>query len=41
MQLDVPGLALAKRLYEQLSEQGHSHDGTQALFRLYEAQIHA
>ena len=41
MQLDLPGLALAKRRYERLSQQGHSHDGTQALFRLYESQIHA
>jgi hypothetical protein len=30
MQLKLPGLALAKRLYEQLAEQGHAHDGTQA-----------
>jgi len=30
MQLKLPGLALAKRLYEQLAEPGHAHDGTQA-----------
>jgi len=41
MRLDLPGLALAKQLYEQLAERGHSRDGTQALFRLYHAQIEA
>jgi 3-hydroxyisobutyrate dehydrogenase len=35
MKLSLPGLALAKRLYDRLSAQGHAQDGTQALYRLY------
>lgn len=35
MQLDLPGLALAKRLYDQLAAQGHGRDGTQVLFQHY------
>jgi 3-hydroxyisobutyrate dehydrogenase len=35
MQLDLPGLALAKRLYDQLAAAGHGRDGTQVLFRHY------
>jgi 3-hydroxyisobutyrate dehydrogenase len=37
MKLALPGLALAKQLYDKLSAQGHADDGTQALYRLYEA----
>jgi 3-hydroxyisobutyrate dehydrogenase len=37
MRLTLPGLSLAKQLYESLSAQGHAHDGTQALYRLYAA----
>jgi len=37
MKLDLPGLALAKRLYDQLAAQGHGRDGTQVLFRHYQA----
>jgi 3-hydroxyisobutyrate dehydrogenase len=37
MKLTLPGLALAKQLYERLSAQGHAQDGTQALYRLYAA----
>jgi 3-hydroxyisobutyrate dehydrogenase len=37
MKLTLPGLALAKQLYDKLSAQGHAQDGTQALFRLYAA----
>ncbi|MCL6594443.1 MAG: NAD-binding protein, partial [Alicyclobacillus sp.] len=33
--LDLPGVALAKRLYEQLAGQGGAEDGTQALYKLY------
>ncbi len=33
--LETPGLALAKRMYEQLAEQGGEDLGTQALFKLY------
>jgi 3-hydroxyisobutyrate dehydrogenase len=36
MRLDLPGLALAKRLYEQLKAQGYGRSGTQALFKHYE-----
>lgn len=35
MGLELPGLALARRLYERLLEDGHGREGTQALFRLY------
>lgn len=37
MNLALPGLALAKRLYETLAAHGGENDGTQALFKLYEA----
>ncbi|HEY0845136.1 MAG TPA: NAD(P)-dependent oxidoreductase [Noviherbaspirillum sp.] len=36
MQLDLPGLALARKLYEQLAAQGYGRNGTQALFKYYE-----
>jgi 3-hydroxyisobutyrate dehydrogenase len=36
MQLDLPALALARKLYQQLAEQGHGRSGTQALFKYYE-----
>jgi len=35
MNLDTPGLDLAKSLYEKLAAQGGSDDGTQALFKIY------
>ncbi|MBC2604876.1 NAD(P)-dependent oxidoreductase [Pelagicoccus albus] len=35
MELELPGLELAKSLFEKLVEDGHGDDGTQALFRLY------
>ena len=31
MQLSLPGLALAKQLYQALAAQGHAKSGTQAL----------
>jgi len=34
--LDLPGLDLAKRLYERLAEEGGAELGTQALWRLYQ-----
>ncbi len=37
MKLDLPGLALARRLYNQLAAKGHGRDGTQVLFRHYQA----
>lgn len=37
MQLDLPALALARKLYEELVQQGHGRLGTQALFKHYEA----
>lgn len=37
MKLDLPGLTLAKRLYDELAAQGHGRDGTQVLFKHYEA----
>jgi 3-hydroxyisobutyrate dehydrogenase len=35
MGLRTPGLALAKRLYDELAAAGGENDGTQALFKLY------
>jgi 3-hydroxyisobutyrate dehydrogenase len=35
MQLDLPGLSLAKQLYERLAENGCENNGTQALLKLY------
>ncbi|MBE0546511.1 MAG: NAD(P)-dependent oxidoreductase [Rubrivivax sp.] len=35
MKLDLPGLALAKRLYDGLAAKGHGRDGTQVLFKHY------
>jgi 3-hydroxyisobutyrate dehydrogenase len=37
MKLNLPGLSLAKQLYDRLAAQGHAQDGTQALYRLYAA----
>jgi 3-hydroxyisobutyrate dehydrogenase len=36
MGLELPGLALAKKLYEQLKSQGYGRNGTQALFKYYD-----
>lgn len=36
MQLDLPALALARKLYEQLAAEGYGRNGTQALFKYYE-----
>ncbi|WLR47324.1 NAD(P)-dependent oxidoreductase [Halobacillus litoralis] len=36
MQIPVPGLKLAKQLYEELSEAGGDNDGTQALYKYYQ-----
>jgi 3-hydroxyisobutyrate dehydrogenase len=35
--VDLPGLALAKRLYERLADEGGADLGTQALWQLYQA----
>jgi 3-hydroxyisobutyrate dehydrogenase len=35
MKLDLPGLAMAKKLYEQVAAKGWDDCGTQALYRLY------
>lgn len=35
MDLDLPGLALAQKMYERLLEDGFGEDGTQALYRIY------
>ena len=32
---DVPGLAVAKKLYDQVAAKGWEDCGTQALYRLY------
>ncbi len=37
MGLRTPGLALAKQLYEELAAAGGEDDGTQALYKLYQA----
>ena len=36
LQLDLPGAALASKLYQFLAERGHGRSGTQALFKYYE-----
>lgn len=36
--LDLPGLAVAERLYEALEAAGHGNEGTQALLRQYEVR---
>lgn len=38
MGLDLPGLKLAKKLYEELSARGMEDCGTQAIFRWYEGE---
>jgi 3-hydroxyisobutyrate dehydrogenase len=35
MQLDLPGLALAKKLFQQLADNGLARAGTQALLKYY------
>lgn len=37
MKLDLPGLVQGKKLYDEVSRRGGDDDGTQALFRLYQA----
>lgn len=39
MGLELPGLKLAKQLYDKLAERGCEDDGTQALFKLYQDQL--
>ncbi len=36
MGLELPGLALARGLYEQMAARGYGRDGTQALIKLYQ-----
>ncbi len=36
MNIDLPGLELANKLYKKLAERGCENDGTQALFKIYE-----
>ncbi len=38
MDLKLPGLELARQLYEKVAKMGYGNEGTQALFRLYQAQ---
>lgn len=35
MKLDLPALALAKKLYDRLAADGYGEEGTQAIFRVY------
>ena len=35
MKLDLPGLSLARTLYERLSDKGYAEKGTQSLFKYY------
>lgn len=37
LKLDLPGLAIAKKLYEDVAARGWEDNGTQALYRLYAA----
>ncbi len=39
MGLNLPGLQLAKQLYDKLTAKGGENDGTQALFKLYQEQL--
>lgn len=39
MKLELPGLAQAKRLYDEVAARGGEDSGTQALFRLYTGEI--
>jgi 3-hydroxyisobutyrate dehydrogenase len=36
MRLDLPGLALAKKLYDEVERRGWQDCGTQVLFRHYQ-----
>lgn len=38
LQADLPGLRLAKSLYDELLANGHGRDGTQSLFRWYDSE---
>ena len=38
MNLNLPGLALAEKLYEELAQKGLENDGTQALLKYYDLQ---
>jgi 3-hydroxyisobutyrate dehydrogenase len=38
MQLDLPGLTQAKKLYDEVARRGWEENGTQVLLRLYQAQ---
>ena len=38
LQLDLPGLKQAKKLYDEVAARGGADDGTQALFKWYQAQ---
>jgi 3-hydroxyisobutyrate dehydrogenase len=33
--IEVPGLSLAKKMYEQLAEKGEENSGTQALYKYW------
>ena len=37
MNMEVPGLALAHKLYTELSEKGEAESGTQALYKLWKS----
>jgi len=39
MGLNLPGLELGEKLYRELAAAGHADDGTQALWKLYEAKL--
>ena len=36
MGLELPGLALARGLYQRMAEKGLGRDGTQALIKIYQ-----
>jgi 3-hydroxyisobutyrate dehydrogenase len=38
MKLDLPGLACAKRLYDEVASRGWTEEGTQALYKLYASE---
>ena len=39
MKIDLPGLKLSLKLYEELAEKGHENEGTQGLIQWYYEQV--
>ena len=39
MKIDLPGLKLSLKLYEELAQKGHENEGTQGLIQWYYTQV--